>query len=98
MNGPTIYYNIAEMCGTDLSSTKLASELRNDILEQISLGFNIELDFTNVRSISNGWGRNLIGIIVKNHGEDFFKKHIIISNMSENVRMSMLEGIEQILV
>jgi len=35
MKGPLIYYDIKEMYGSDLSSTKLAAELRKSILEGI---------------------------------------------------------------
>jgi len=98
MKGPLIYYHIQEMYGTDLSSTKLASELRKDILEQIDLGFNVEIDFEKVRSITNGWARNLMGVILKEKGENFIKNHILITNMNKNVRINILEGIEQILV
>lgn len=97
MSGPIIYFPIREMYGTDLSSTKLAYELHKDILEQIDLGFNVELDFKDVRSITNGWGRNVIGIIAKTKGEDFVKNHILVNNMSKSVRKTMLEGIEDIL-
>ena len=85
------------MYGTDLSSTKKAFELHKSILEEISLGFNVELDFKDVRSITNGWARNVIGVIAKTKGEDFIKNHILISNMSKSVRKTMLEGIEDIL-
>lgn len=85
------------MYGTDLSSTKKAFELHKSILEEISLGFNVELDFKDVRSITNGWARNAIGVIAKTKGEDFVKNHILINNMSKSVRKTMLEGIEDIL-
>ena len=98
MKGPLIYYEIKHMYGTDLSSTKLASELRKSILEEISLGFNVELDFKGVRSITNGWARNLIGLIVKSKGEDFVKNHILVVNTTPNVRQTLLEGIEDILI
>jgi cell division GTPase FtsZ len=98
MKGPFIYYPIQEMYGSDLSSTKLATELRKDILEQIDLGFNVELDFENVRNVTKGWGRNLLGVIVKEQGEDFIKNHILIHNMNKNVRKYVLEGIQQMLV
>lgn len=97
MKGPLIYYEIKDMYGTDLSSTKLSSELRKSILEEINLGFNVEIDFKDVRSISNGWARNLIGVIVKEKGEKFVKDHILLSNMSKNVRQSILEGTSEIL-
>ena len=76
MKGPLIYYDIKDMYGTDLSSTKLAAELRQSILDEIDLGFNVEVDFKDVRSLSGGWVRNAFGLIVKNKGEDFFKNHI----------------------
>jgi hypothetical protein len=98
MKGPLIYYEIQDMYGTDLSSTKVATELRKSILEDIDLGFNVEIDFKNVRSLSSGWTRNAFGVIVKTKGEDFFKKHIRLSNMSKGVRKSILEGIGEILV
>jgi hypothetical protein len=93
MKGPVIYYEIKHMYGTDLSSTKKATELRQNILEEISLGFNVELEFKDVRSITNGWARNLLGIIFKEKGEDFLKKHILLTNMSTGVRKTLLEGI-----
>jgi hypothetical protein len=98
MKGPLIYYDIKDMYGTDLSSTKLAAELRQSILDEIDLGFNVEVDFKDVRSLSGGWVRNAFGLIVKNKGEDFFKNHILLSNMSKGVRKSILEGIDEISV
>ena len=97
MKGPLIYYEIKDMYGSDLSSTKLATELRKSILEDINLGFNVEIDFKDVRSLSSGWTRNAFGVIVKEKGENFFKSHILISNMSKGVRRSVLEGLGEIL-
>ena len=94
MKGPLIYYEIKDTYGTDLSSTKLASELRQSVLDDLDLGFNVELDFKGVRSISRGWGRNLIGLIVKEKGYSFVKDHILLSNMSKSVRTTLLEGTE----
>lgn len=98
MKGPVIYYPIQEMYGSDLSSTKVATELRQDILEQIDLGFNVEIDFDRVRRVSNGWARNLIGAIAKEQGEDFVKNHISILNMNKSVKKTLLEGVGDILV
>jgi hypothetical protein len=98
MKGPLIYYEIKEMYGSDLSSTKKATELRQSILQDIDLGFNVEVDFKDVRSLTNGWTRNAFGVIIKNNGEEFFKDHILLSNMSKGVRQTVLEGIGEILV
>jgi hypothetical protein len=97
MKGPLIYYEIKHMYGSDLSSTKLATELRTSILEEIDLGFNVEVDFKDVRSLTSGWTRNAFGVIIKQKGEDFFKNHVLLSNMSKGVRRSVLEGIGEIL-
>jgi hypothetical protein len=97
MKGPLIYYEIKDMYGSDLSSTKLATELRKSILEEIDLGFNVEIDFKDVRSLSSGWTRNAFGVIVKTNGETFFKNHILLSNMSKSVRKSVLEEIGEVL-
>ena len=97
MKGPLIYYEIKDMYGTDLSSTKKAFELHKSILEEIALGFNVELDFKDVRSITNGWARNVIGLIAKEKGDDFVKDHILISNMNKSVRKTMLEGVGDII-
>lgn len=98
MKGPLIYYSIKEWFGSDLSSTKLVSELRKSIEEDIELDFNIELDFDGVRSVTSGWARNLIGKLIKDNGEDYFKNHIILANMNKNVKTSILEGIEQVIL
>jgi len=98
MKGPLIYYDIKDMYGSDLSSTKLAAELRQSILEEIDLGFNVEIDFKDVRSLSGGWVGNAFGLIVKNKGEDFFKNHILLTNMSKGVRKTILESIDEISV
>ena len=95
MKGPLIYYDIKDMYGTDLSSTKVATELRKSVLAEIDLGFNVEIDFKDVRSISNGWARNAFGLIVRDKGEEFFKNHILISNMSKTIRTTILESIEE---
>lgn len=86
------------MYGTDVSSTKLASELRQSILDEIDLGFNVEVDFAGVRSVSNGWARNALGLIVRDKGDKFFKDHILISNLNKNVRKSILEGVGEVVV
>ena len=84
MKGPLIYYEIKDMYGADLSSTKLSNELRKNVLEEIELGFNVELDFKDVCSITKGWARNLIGVIAKELGSDFVKNHILLTNMNKN--------------
>lgn len=98
MKGPLIYYEIKDMYGSDLTSVKKAAELRQSILEEINLGFNVEIDFKDVRSLSSGWTRNAFGLIAKTKGKDFFKNHILLTNMSKGIKKSILESVGQILV
>jgi hypothetical protein len=98
MSEPIIYYSIKEIYGTDLSSTKLAYQFYQDILEEIDLGFNIEIDFKDVRSLSPGWIRNAFGIMIKNHGEEFFKNHIKIINANKNIKEPILKSIKEVLI
>lgn len=96
MKGPLIYYELKHMYGTDLSSTKLATELRKNILEEIDLGFNVEVDFKGVRTVTPGWARNALGLIAKDNGDKFFRDHILVSNIDKYVRKSILEGVGQV--
>lgn len=96
MKGPLIYYELKDMYGTDLSSTKLATELRKSILEEIDLGFNVEVDFKGVRTITLAWTKNAFGLIVQDKGEKFFKDHILISNLDKSLKKSILKGVGQV--
>jgi hypothetical protein len=98
MKGPLIYYDIKEMYGSDLNSKQSAVELKQSILEDTDLGFNVEIDFKDVHSLSRGWTRNVFGVIIKTKGETFFKNHILLSNMSKSVRKIVLEGVDETLV
>lgn len=89
-------YKIKDLYGTDLSSTKLGLDLCKSMIEHIDLGYSIEVDFEDVRTVTNGWSRNAFGIIVKNNGEKYFKDNIKLINISENVQQSILEGISEL--
>ena len=97
MKGPVIYYEIQHMYGSSLSSIKFANELKQSILTDIDTGFNVEVDFKEVTSLSSGWIKSAFGVIVKGKGEDFFNSHILLSNMSKSVKRSVLEEIGEIL-
>lgn len=84
------------MYGADLSSTKLATELRQSILEEIDLGFNVEVDFKGVHTITLAWTKNAFGLIVRDKGDKFFKDHILISNLDKSLKKSILKGVGQV--
>ena len=93
MKGPLIYYEINHMYGANLSSTKRAGELYRSILDDINLGFNVEIDFAGVRSLSGNWAKNVFGHIIKKKGEEFFKNHILVTNTSKGIKKSIVDGI-----
>ena len=47
---------------------------------------------------TKGWVRNALGLIVRDKGEDFFKNHIVISNVSKKVRKILSEGLDEVIV
>jgi hypothetical protein len=89
MKGPLIYYEIKDIYGSNLSSIKFANELKQNILGDIDTGFNVEIDFKGVTSLSSGWIKNALGVIVKEKGEDFFNSHILLSNLSKSLTKSV---------
>jgi hypothetical protein len=97
MKGPLIYYELKDMYGTNLSDSKLATELRKSVLEEIDLGFNVEIDFDGVDSISKNWAKNAFGTIVKQKGGDFFKNHILLTNLNKKNMTVILKEIKEIL-
>lgn len=89
MKGPLIYYEIQNMYGADLSDSKSAKDLRSQILEDIDLGFNVEVDFKDINKFSNNWFKNALGIIIKDKGSEFFNNHIIITNANNSIKREL---------
>jgi hypothetical protein len=89
MKSSLIYYPIEETYGKNLSDPKLAIELRQNILEEIDLGFDIEIDFKDVIIATNEWCNDIFGFIVKNKGKNFLNKHISIINANKNIDKSI---------
>jgi hypothetical protein len=96
MKSSLIYYPIEETYGKNLSDPRLAIELRQNILEEIDLGFDIEIDFKDVDIATNEWCGDIFGFIVKNKGKDFLNKHISIINANKNIHKCILNNINQV--
>lgn len=88
-----ITYNIFEIFGSDLSGQERAVLFKNEILNADC--DEILFDFSNVRSVTSGWSRVLFGQILLEKGFEFWSKKIRIIN-HENVRTSILEGINEV--
>jgi len=85
MKGPSIYYEIDHMYGSILNNIRTSAELKTSILEDIDLGFSIEIDFKNVNTMSKQWARICFGSIIKEKGESFFRDNILISNANQKI-------------
>lgn len=87
---------LAKVYGTDLSGIQLSSEFRRTIVQFIDNGYNVEVNFEGVRTVTNGWTRNVFGILIHEKGDNYFMKHIKLSNMSDYIRITVLEGISEV--
>lgn len=79
--------------GTDVSSRTRASELRSSIEGIASQGNAVELDFSGVRTISPSFADELFGLLVERHGEEWFRTHVHVANLSSFVRKTILEAV-----
>ena len=88
--------DIATEYGTDLSSRHRAAGLRVLILALIDAGTTpVTVDFANVRSLSESFADEAFAVIVAERGEDWFRQHLRLLNLSASVRLSILEAVEE---
>lgn len=85
-----ITFKLSTRMGTDISSRRESSILRQEIEKAIngSLGTNsiIQLDFEGVRTYAESAADELIGILVSIHGFVWFRVHIEIININDSQR------------
>ena len=74
--------NILETLGKDLSNRKSAADLRNKILEHVSLTNGItELDFVGVRTLCESVADELLAVLAVLKGPEWFRKHVSVFNL-----------------
>ena len=76
--------------GTDLSSRQRAVELRNQVTAGVVATGRYVLDFGGVRTVSDSFADELIAVLVAEHGEEWFREHVEIAGLSQDVRHSVL--------
>ena len=74
---------------SDLSSRKQASDIRSLMIEQAPC----TLDFGGVKSMSYGYADELIAVLVKTKGADWFRKNVTIINLDCHIKQVILECI-----
>jgi anti-anti-sigma regulatory factor len=81
--------------GTDLSSRRTAAAIRQKILTDINEGFSVVIDLTEVKSISESYADEAFGVIVANHGLNWFIKNIHIESQRDPVIKSIASAINR---
>ena len=94
MSNTRTYILVGEL-GSDLSSRARASALRARVVSAVEGGCqHVHVDLQGVRTISSSFADELFAVIVAAKGEEWFKAHIKVVNVSVSLRRTILEAIE----
>jgi hypothetical protein len=87
---------LAAKLGGYLSSRRAAATLRKEIVSQIEKDGSVcQIDFADVWSVSDSFSDELLSILVVERGHDWFRQHIKLINLSDDLRTSILRAIDQ---
>lgn len=81
---------IATDIGVDISSRTRAAALRQAIEADCDI---TRLDFSGVRTISDSFADELFGVLVEQRGDEWFRTHVQVTNLSDALRATILEAI-----
>jgi hypothetical protein len=88
--------NLAETLGTDLSNRRGAARLRSEIIRKICGPDDLlTIDFAGVRTLSDSFADELFGVLVENRREPWFRQHVRLVNLRADIRLTILEAIQQ---
>lgn len=87
--------SLAAEYGTDLSSRHKAVECRLRILDAAAESQErVEINMTDVRTLSDSFADELFGILVVEQGDDWFKRHVLVSHLPQGLRWTILNAIQ----
>lgn len=81
--------------GIDLASRSRARQLRDQFIAEA--GQNPErltFDFEGVRTLSDSFADELIAVLVEQRGEQWFREHVQLINLSKELRLIVLSAIQ----
>lgn len=85
---------ISTQVGTDISSRTRAARVREEIVREIVNGAeSVTLDFTGVRTVSESFADELLAILAAEFGDEWFRTHIQVVNLSPFHRKTILDAI-----
>ena len=87
--------SLASLYGTDLSSHRVATLLRQSILKMLSVSSRFTIDFVGVRTVSDSFADELFGVLVADHGGEWLHDHVSLVGLSPEVRSIILSAIER---
>ena len=88
-----IEFKLATRLGTDLSSRHLGAELREEASRVFADGGIAVFNFDSVRSVSDSFADELLATLAEAHGDEWFRQHVRLTNLSKAVRTSILEAV-----
>jgi hypothetical protein len=80
---------------TDLSSRRLASGLRGDVLARLSQGGSVAIDLQRVESISESYADELFGMLAVGLGIDSFIKRVVILHANKHVLRVIAQALKE---
>jgi hypothetical protein len=83
---------IVEICGKDVSSRNRAAGLRLQIVADAAAQ-KVRLDFAGVRTVSESFADELFGVLIEDYGEQWFREHVEVANLSDLSRETVLDAI-----
>ncbi len=91
-----IRFHLATELGSDLSSRQGAAAFREQLLHVLDAEPGpCVLSLADVRCVSHSFADELFAVLVEDHGEEWFKAHLQLRDVSPIVRQTILEAIQQ---
>lgn len=91
----TSRFNLTHLIGTDLSSRHRAAVLRGELIQATGSSRGpVVVDFNGVRTVSDSFADELFAVLVEEQGEDWFRQNVSVENVSEPIRATILQTIQ----
>lgn len=84
---------LIDEAGSDLSSRWRASGLRRQVLTVVAGGEVCAVDFDGVRAVSDSFADELFGVLAEERGDEWFREHVRLVNLTPELRQSILEAL-----
>jgi hypothetical protein len=79
--------------GRHLSSRERARHLREEVLRYVQNPEKITVDLSGVRSVSDSFADEFFAVLVVQHGERWFREHILVIDALPEVRAAIIRAI-----